>query len=186
CDNRAAGLPTVSSGKRKGPPTPSADPQERSRLALIANAAGCCLSDPHLDYDCIDTTVMASGARYKRWRFDVQLKCSSSDKTIRLLANGDYSMSLPADQYDTLRAPGAPVPMRLVVLVLPTGVQVPQFYADGDGLRLDGIMLWSDPDEWPALAPGQGSGRVILHRENEFTAEYIRDLMKMLSDGGGR
>jgi hypothetical protein len=35
-DSRATGLPTISSGKRKGPPTPSADPRERSRLAVAA------------------------------------------------------------------------------------------------------------------------------------------------------
>ncbi|TJZ99710.1 DUF4365 domain-containing protein [Actinacidiphila oryziradicis] len=155
-------------------------------LGLIANAAGCYLSDPHLDFDCIDTTVVASGARFRRWRFDVQLKCSSSDNTVRRLVSGDYSMSLPAGQYDLLRLPGSPVPMRFVVLILPTGVQIPPFDPEGDSMRLDGIMLWSDPGEWPALPPGQESGRVILRREDEFTAEYIRNEMKMLSDGGAR
>lgn len=32
--SRATDLPTISAGKRKGPPTPSADPHERSRLRL--------------------------------------------------------------------------------------------------------------------------------------------------------
>ena len=34
-DNRAAGLPTISPEKRKGPPAPSTDPRERSRLRVV-------------------------------------------------------------------------------------------------------------------------------------------------------
>ncbi|GAA0455481.1 DUF4365 domain-containing protein [Streptomyces stramineus] len=155
-------------------------------LALLANSAGCYLSSPELDYDCLDVTVIASGPRrVRRCRFDVQLKASSSRHTVRQYVNGDFSIRLPADQYEELRAVGV-VPMRLVVLILPPGTDIPQFKTEPKSLRLDGIMLWSDPDGWPALAAGQRYGTVRLPRENEFTTEYIRSLMKILSDGGGQ
>lgn len=155
-------------------------------LALLANGAGCYLSDPQVDYDCLDVTVVASGPRQvRRCRFDVQLKASSSRYTVRELRNGDFAISLPADQYNELRTPG-PVPMRLVVLVLPPDVQVPQFETESASMRLDGIMLWSDPDTWFPLAPNQRSGTVLLPLEDAFTTAYISSLMKTLSDGGGR
>ncbi|MET9744715.1 DUF4365 domain-containing protein [Streptomyces ardesiacus] len=118
-------------------------------------------------------------------RFDVQLKSTSSEHTARLLKNGDYAITLPAAQYQELRRPGY-VPARLVVLILPTGVDVPQVRSEDGRLVLDGIMLWSDPGTWEALPPGQQSGTVVLKRENEFTAEYIRDLIKIEGNGGGR
>lgn len=155
-------------------------------LGLVANSAGCQLQDPQLDYDCLDTTVLGSGPHSRRGpRFDVQLKCTSSVHTARPLANGDYSMNLPADQYLKLRAPGY-VPVRLVAMILPEGVEVPQVRNDGTFWALDGFMLWSDPEDWPALEPGRKFGRVILPRENEFTPEYVRDLIKRLGNGGGR
>ncbi|MFE4801190.1 DUF4365 domain-containing protein [Streptomyces sp. NPDC056708] len=93
-------------------------------LGLPANGAGCYLSDPQADYDCLDATVVASGPRrVRRCRFDVQLKASSSRHTVRELRNGDFTISLPADQYNELRAPG-PVPMRLVVLILPPDAEI--------------------------------------------------------------
>ncbi|MCU8591786.1 DUF4365 domain-containing protein [Streptomyces sp. A13(2022)] len=155
-------------------------------LALLTNSASCQLQDPHLDYDCLDVTVLGSGPFPLRGpRFDVQLKSTSSEHTARLLKNGDYSITLPAAQYQELRRPGY-VPARLVMLILPTGVDVPQVRSEDGRLVLDGIMLWSDPVTWEALPPGQQSGTVVLKRENEFTAEYIRDLIKIVGNGGGR
>jgi hypothetical protein len=155
-------------------------------LGLLANGAGCQLQDPHLDYECIDVTILASGSFPVRApRFDVQLKSTSSGHTARLLTNGDYSVKLPAEQYNTLRQPGF-VPMRLVVLILAVGVDIPQVRSVEDRLVLDGIMLWSDPAGWDPLAAGKRSGTVVLRRENEFTTEYIKELVKILGNGGGR
>ncbi|MEV7872472.1 DUF4365 domain-containing protein [Streptomyces sp. NPDC088124] len=153
-------------------------------LGLLASSASCQLQDPQLDYDCLDVTVLGSGPSTVRGpRFDVQLKSTGSKRATRPLKNGDYSITLPSDQYQHLRLPGY-VPMRLVVLILPTGVDVPQVTSENGRLVLDGIMLWSDPATWDELAPGRRSGTVVLKRENEFTAEYIRDLIKHLGNGG--
>lgn len=173
--------------RRAGIP-PSAHKERASyfALGLLATSASCQLQDPQLDYDCLDVTVLGSGPFPLRGpRFDVQLKSTSSGHTARLLNNGDYSMSLPAAQYQELRRPGY-VPMRLVVLILPAGVEVPQVRSANGSVVLDGIMLWSDPATWEALAPGRQSGTVILERENEFTAEYIRELIKCVGNGGDR
>ncbi|MEU1004415.1 DUF4365 domain-containing protein [Streptomyces tibetensis] len=155
-------------------------------LGLLANSAACQLQDAHLDYDCIDATVLASGSfPYRAPRFDVQLKATSSAHRARLQSSGDYALMLPAAQYEKLRQPGY-VPMRLVVLILEAGVEIPQVRSQEGRLILDGIMLWSDPSGWEPLEPGRKYGRVLLRREDEFTTEYIRDLMKFLGNGGGR
>ncbi|MFD5818367.1 DUF4365 domain-containing protein [Streptomyces sp. NPDC127038] len=152
-------------------------------LGLLANSAFCHLQDPHLDYDCLDVTVLGSGPfKVRGPRFDVQLKSTSS---ARKLGTGDYAITLPAAQYQHLRRPGY-APMRLVVLILPTGVEVPQTRSVNGHLILDGVMLWSDPATWEPLPPGQKSGTVALERKNEFTAEYIREMIKHEGNGGGR
>ncbi|MFI8326394.1 DUF4365 domain-containing protein [Streptomyces sp. NPDC085529] len=173
----------------RGVGIPSSAHKERASyyvLGLLANSAGCQLQDPCLDYDCVDTTVMGSGSHRRRSpRFDVQLKCTSSVHTARPRAGGGYTVKLPADQYTKLRAPGY-VPVRLVVMILPEGVEIPQVRSDGDAWSLDGFMLWSDPAQWLPLQPGRKFGTVTLARENEFTPTYISDLIKYLGDGGAR
>ncbi|MBZ6135446.1 DUF4365 domain-containing protein [Streptomyces olivaceus] len=155
-------------------------------LGLLANSAACQLQDPQLDYECLDVTVLGSGASRRRGpRFDVQLKCTSSGHRAKLLKNGDYAVQLPADQYETLRRPGL-VPMRLVVMILPLGVEIPQVREADKCWVLDGMMLWSDPEQWPPLAQGHKSATVVLPRENEFTVEYVRELIKRTGNGGVR
>ncbi len=155
-------------------------------LGLLATGAGCVLSDPQLDYDCLDVTISGSGPhRRRRPRFDVQIKASSIGGAVRALSGGDFAISLPRDQYEDLRAP-AYLPIKLVAHIFPRGTEIPQVVTHSDRMVLDGIMLRSDPREWLPLRSGQESGTVRLRREDVFDIEYIRSEIKSLGDGGGR
>ncbi|MFF2201149.1 hypothetical protein [Streptomyces sp. NPDC058145] len=155
-------------------------------LGLLATGAGCFLSDPQLDYDCLDVTIIGSGPhRRRRPRFDVQIKASSVGGTVRALAGGDFAISLPRHQYENLRAP-AFLPIKFVAHIFPRGTEIPQFVTEGDRMTLDGIMLMSDPREWRPLPDGQESGTVHLRRDRLFDSEYIKSEIKVLGDGGGR
>ncbi|MFE7092957.1 DUF4365 domain-containing protein [Streptomyces erythrochromogenes] len=171
--------------RRTGAPSSSQkEVASRAVLELIVNAAGCFLSDPRIDYNCVDATVVSAEPHpYALPRFDVQLKASSSKLLVRQRANGDFSMQLDARSHGELRRPRL-TPVKLVLLLLPTGVEVPRLICAGDKLILDGIMLQSDPRSWDPLAPGQKSGTVHFKREDEFTEEYVRSEMKRLGDGG--
>ncbi|MCQ8190618.1 hypothetical protein [Streptomyces rugosispiralis] len=154
-------------------------------LGLLAAGAGCFLSDPQLDYDCLDVTVIGSGPHQRRRpRFDVQIKASSVGGAARARAGGDFSISLPRDQYENLRAP-AFLPIKFVAHIFPRGTEIPRVVTQGDRMMLDGIMLRSDPREWRPLPSGQESGAVHLRREDVFDIEYIKSEIKILGDGGG-
>ncbi|MFD9303761.1 DUF4365 domain-containing protein [Streptomyces sp. NPDC060048] len=153
-------------------------------LELIVNDAGCHLSDPRLDYNCVDTTVVSDEPhRYALPRFDVQLKASSSEHRVRRLADGDFSMQLDARSHWELRRDRM-TPVKFILLLLPTGVEVPRLIRVGDRYTLDGIMLLSDPRTWDPLEPDQKSGTVRFRLEDEFTEEYVRSEMKRIGDGG--
>ncbi|MFJ6931721.1 hypothetical protein ACIQUP_31035 [Streptomyces nigra] len=155
-------------------------------VGLLATGASCYLSDPQLDYDCLDVTIMGSGPhKRRRPRFDVQIKASSVGGAVRALVDGDFSISLPRDQYDELRAPSFD-PIEFVVHIFPRGTVIPQVITQGERMVLDGIMLRSDPSTWPALPPSQDSGTVRLRRTDVFDIEYIKNKIKTLGDGGGR
>ncbi|MGV9791257.1 hypothetical protein [Streptomyces sp. NPDC003435] len=155
-------------------------------LGLVATSAGCFLSDPQLDYDCLDVTINGSGPyQRRRPRFDVQIKASSVGGAVRALAEGDFSISLPRDQYENLRAP-AFLPIKFVAHIFPQGTEIPQVVTQGDRMMLDGIMLRSDPRQWRPLPSEQESGTVRLRREDVFDIEYIKSEIKILGDGGGR
>ncbi|MFF9557050.1 hypothetical protein ACF1DY_14690 [Streptomyces albus] len=155
-------------------------------LGLLATGAGCFLSDPQLDYDCLDVTITGSGPYPRRRpRFDVQIKASSIGGAVRALASGDFAISLPRDQYENLRAP-AFLPIMFVAHIFPRGTDIPQIVAEGDRMVLDGIMLRSDPRDWRPLPSRQESGTVHLRREDVFDSEYIESEIKVLGDGGGR
>ncbi|MEU9420422.1 DUF4365 domain-containing protein [Streptomyces sp. NPDC048272] len=153
-------------------------------LELIVNAAGCHLSDPRIDYNCVDTTVVSTEPhRYALPRFDVQLKASSSELRVRRRSDGGYSMQLDARSHWELRRPRI-TPIKLVLLRLPAGVEVPRLISVGNKLILDGIMLHSDPRTWDPLEADQKSGTVRFKSEDEFTEEYVRSEMKRIGDGG--
>ncbi|MET8507126.1 hypothetical protein ABZV60_21065 [Streptomyces sp. NPDC004787] len=155
-------------------------------LGLLATGAGCVLSDPQLDYDCLDVTITGSGPHQRRRpRFDVQIKASSVGGAVRALAGGNFAISLPRDQYEDLRAP-AFLPIKFVAHIFPPGTEIPQVITQDDRMVLDGIMLRSDPREWHPLPSGQESGTVHLRREDVFDIEYIKSEIKILGDGGGR
>lgn len=155
-------------------------------LGLFATGAGCYLSDPQLDYDCLDVTINGSGEhRRRRPRFDVQIKASTVGGAVRLHTDGDYAISLPRDQYEKLRAP-AFLPIKFVTHIFPRGTEVPQLVTEAERMILDGIMLRADPREWDPLPSGQESGTVHLRREDVFDSEYIKSEIKYLGDGGGR
>ncbi|MFF2813446.1 DUF4365 domain-containing protein [Streptomyces sp. NPDC058000] len=149
--------------RRRG--APSSARKEVASLAvieLLANGAGCYLSDPRLDYNCVDTTVVSSEPhRYALPRFDLQAKASSSELKVRRLKDGDYSFQLEADDYNELRRLRI-IPVKFVLMILPAGVDVPRLKSQGEGWSMDGIMLWSDPRDWPSLRLGQKSGTVRL------------------------
>ncbi|MFJ9151790.1 DUF4365 domain-containing protein [Streptomyces sp. NPDC102270] len=171
--------------RRQG--APSSARKEVASLAvieLLANGAGCHVSDPRLDYNCVDTTLVSDEPhRYALPRFDIQAKASSSKSKVRRLKNGDYSFQLEADDYAVLRQPRI-TPVKFVLMILPRGVDVPRLKSRGGRWSMDGIMLWSDPRDWAPLRPGQKSGTVRLRVEDEFSEEYIRSELKKLGDGG--
>ncbi|MEU0953966.1 hypothetical protein ABZ353_16725 [Streptomyces niveus] len=155
-------------------------------LGLLATGAGCFLSDPQLDYECLDVTIIGSGPHQRRRpRFDVQIKASSVGGAVRALAGGDFAISLPRAQYEHLRAP-AFLPIKFVAHIFPRGTDIPQVITEGDRMVLDGIMLRSDPHDWRPLPSGQESGTVHLRREDVFDSEYIQSEIKILGDGGGQ
>ncbi|MFJ9841681.1 DUF4365 domain-containing protein [Kitasatospora sp. NPDC101155] len=160
-----------------------------ARLELVASAAGCSLSDPRVDYDGWDVTVV-SHAEFQQFfgpRFDVQLKSTSSESVARPLKNGDFAFTLDAPTYRKLSNPKRYDRALLVVLILPSGTGPAEWAVrDGHELRSPGIMLWADPRDWDTELPtGQESVTVRLSRDNHFDPEFIQTLMKEIGDGGG-
>ncbi|QMU68290.1 DUF4365 domain-containing protein [Streptacidiphilus sp. P02-A3a] len=160
-----------------------------ARLELVASAAGCSLSDPRVDYDGWDVTVVshAEFLRYSGPRFDIQLKATSSESVARPLKNGDFSFTLDASTYRKLSDPKRYERALLVVLILPSRTGPAEWAVrHGQELRSPGIMLWADPRDWDAeLPPGRESVTVRLSRDDHFDPEFIRALMKEIGDGGG-
>ncbi|MFE7301820.1 hypothetical protein [Streptomyces sp. NPDC057579] len=122
--------------RRRG--APSSARKEVASLAvieLLANGAGCYLSDPRLDYNCVDTTVVSSEPhRYALPRSDLQAKASSSELKVRRLKDGDYSFQLEADDYNELRRLRI-IPVKFVLMILPAGVDVPSIQVEQQSLN---------------------------------------------------
>jgi hypothetical protein len=150
-------------------------------LHTVATVSGLVLSDPRVDEDSVDATLMqrGGGGPYLSPRLDVQLKCSGRPVEIRA---GGFSFALPIKNFNELRIANVLVPRILVVLLVP---REPDAWLDVQPEH----MLARKAAYWLSLRGRDGVDNidnvtVHLPLGNQLTVQTLKDIMTRISAGG--
>lgn len=154
-------------------------------IQSIAACAGCNSSSLVKDTQSVDLTIIGEPENFQNAllenpSIDVQLKCTYA----RQPRNTSIPFQLDAKNYNDLRKTNITQPRILIVLLVP---QEPHLWIvyKRKNIILQKNAYWISLRGYPDLPQGQQSKVVHVPLSQRFTANGLKNMLRIISNGGG-
>ena len=145
-------------------------------IRAVAAAAGFNFSQPEVDDDSIDLTLLCRGKA--RPRLDLQVKCTEAEE----LETDSFSFPLKRKNYDDLRSTDISQPRILVVVRIPTNIDEWMMFSDNT-VCMKRCGYWVNIYGFPATV-NTSTVNVNIARSNCFSSAALREMMDRIREDG--